>query len=41
MVMDNRFGKTVQNMKGTGGLIKHVVKENSGTLTVIFSKVNG
>ena len=31
MDMDNRFGRMVQNMKVTGGLIKHVVKENSGT----------
>jgi hypothetical protein len=41
MVMDNRFGKTVPNMKVTGGLTKHVGKENSGTLTEIFSKENG
>jgi hypothetical protein len=31
MAMDNRFGRMEPNMKVTGGLIKHVVKENSGT----------
>ena len=41
MVMGNRFGKTVLNMKVTGGLTKHVVKENSGTLMETFLKVNG
>ena len=41
MDMGNRFGKTVLNMKVTGGLTKHVVKENSGTLTATFLKANG
>lgn len=30
MAMVNRFGRMVLNMKVIGGLIKHVVKENSG-----------
>jgi hypothetical protein len=41
MGMGNRFGRMVPNMKVIGGLTKHVGKENSGTLTVTFSKVNG
>lgn len=41
MDMVNKFGKMEQSMKETGGLTKHVVKENSGTLTEIYLKVNG
>lgn len=41
MVMVNKFGRMGPNMKVTGGLTKHVVKENSGTLMEIYLKVNG
>ena len=41
MDMVFKFGKTEPNTKVTGGLTKHVGKENSGTLTEIFSKENG
>ena len=41
MDMVNKFGKMELSTKETGGLTKHVVKENSGTLTAMSSKVNG
>ena len=41
MAMDNKFGKTEQNMKEIGDLIKHVVKESFGMLMATYLKENG
>ena len=41
MVMVNKFGRTEPNTKEIGDSTKLVVKENSGTLMEIYSKVNG
>ena len=41
MDMEYKFGKTEPNMKVTGDLIRHVVKESSGMLMETFLKVSG
>jgi hypothetical protein len=41
MATEFKYGKTEQNMKVTGDLIKLAVMENSGMLMVMCSKENG
>jgi hypothetical protein len=41
MVMAYRFGQMVQDMKENGRKIRHMEKENSGMLMVMFLKEIG
>jgi hypothetical protein len=41
MGMEHRYGQMEQSMKVNGRMIKHMVKESSGILMVIYLKENG